>query len=38
MTGDGICLSGWGLFKPAIAKLVIEDMPRMISPMFILLV
>lgn len=38
MTGGGIWLSGWGLFKPAIAKLVREDMPRMIVPMFILLV
>lgn len=38
MTGGGIWLSGWGLFKPAIAKLVRDDMPRMIIPMFILLV
>ena len=38
MTGDGIWLSGWGLFKPAISKLVREDMARMLVPMFILLV
>ena len=38
MTGDGIWLSGWGLFKPAISKLVREDMVRMLVPMFILLV
>jgi len=38
MTGGGIWLSGWNLFKPAIAKLVREDMPRMLVPMFILLV
>ena len=38
MTGDGIWLSGWDLFKPAIAKLVREDMTRMLVPMFILLV
>jgi predicted RND superfamily exporter protein len=38
MTGGGIWLSGWGLFKPAIAKLVREDMTRMLVPMFILLV
>ncbi|NJR41454.1 MAG: MMPL family transporter [Akkermansiaceae bacterium] len=36
--GDGIWLSGWDLFKPAIAKLVREDMIRMLAPMFILLV
>jgi predicted RND superfamily exporter protein len=38
MTGDGIWLSGWELFKPAIAKLVREDMVQMLVPMFILLV
>ncbi len=38
MTGDGIWLSGWDLFKPAIAKLVREDVTRMLVPMFVLLV
>ena len=38
MTGGGIWLSGWDLFKPAIAKLVREDMTRMLVPMFVLLV
>lgn len=38
LTGDGIWLSGWDLFKPAIAKLVREDMVHMLVPMFILLV
>ncbi len=38
MTGEGVWLSGWELFKPAIAGLVKSDMPRMIVPMFILLV
>ncbi|MEO5916580.1 MAG: MMPL family transporter [Luteolibacter sp.] len=38
MTGGGIWLSGWGLFKPAIAKLVADDMTRMLVPMFVLLV
>jgi predicted RND superfamily exporter protein len=38
LAGDGIWLSGWGLFKPAIAKLVREDMTRMLVPMFVLLV
>lgn len=38
MTGGGIWLSGWDLFKPAISKLVREDMTRMLVPMFILLV
>ena len=38
MTGGGIWLSGWDLFKPAIAKLVREDMLRMLVPMFILLI
>ncbi|MEO7100268.1 MAG: MMPL family transporter [Luteolibacter sp.] len=38
ITGGGIWLSGWALFKPAIAKLVGKDMTRMLVPMFILLV
>ena len=38
MMGDGIWLSGWDLFKPAISKLVREDMTRMLVPMFILLI
>lgn len=38
MAGDGIWLSGWDLFKPAIAELVSRDMPRMLVPMFVLLV
>jgi uncharacterized protein len=38
MTGNGIWLSGWSLFKPAISKLVREDMTRMLVPMFVLLV
>jgi predicted RND superfamily exporter protein len=38
ITGGGIWLSGWDLFKPAIAKLVKQDMTRMLVPMFILLV
>jgi predicted RND superfamily exporter protein len=38
LTGDGIWLSGWDLFRPAISKLVREDMTRMLVPMFILLV
>ena len=38
MTGGGIWLSGWDLFKPAISKLVREDMTKMLVPMFILLV
>ncbi len=38
LTGDGIWLSGWNLFKPAIAKLVKDDMTQMLVPMFILLV
>jgi predicted RND superfamily exporter protein len=37
MTGDGIWLSGWDLFKPAIAKLAREDTIRMLVPMFVLL-
>ena len=38
MTGDGIWLSGWDLFKPAISRLVSEDMTRMLVPMFVLLI
>lgn len=38
LTGGGIWLSGWDLFKPAIAKLVKDDMLRMLAPMFLLLV
>lgn len=38
LAGDGIWLSGWDLFKPAIAKLVRDDMFQMLVPMFILLV
>jgi len=38
ITGDGIWLSGWDLFRPAIANLVREDMLRMLVPMFVLLV
>lgn len=38
MTGGGIWLSGWGLFKPAISRLVREDMTRMLVPMLVLLV
>lgn len=38
IAGDGIWLSSWSLFKPAISKLVNEDMLRMLLPMGILLV
>jgi len=38
LAGDGIWLSSWELFKPAISKLVDEDMTRMLLPMGILLV
>ena len=38
MTGGGIWLSGWNLFKPAISRLVSEDMTRMLVPMFVLLI
>jgi uncharacterized protein len=38
MTGGGIWLSGWNLFKPAISRLVNEDMTRMLVPMFVLLI
>jgi uncharacterized protein len=37
LTGDGIWLSGWDLFKPAIAKLVSEDLTRVLVPMFVFL-
>jgi hypothetical protein len=38
IAGDGIWLSSWGLFKPAIANLVSQDLWRMLVPMFALLV
>lgn len=38
LAGDGIWLSSWALFKPAISKLVNEDMSRMLLPMGVLLV
>lgn len=38
LTGGGIWLSGWDLFKPAISKLVKDDTMRMLLPMFVLLV
>ena len=38
MTGGGIWLSGWNLFKPAISRLVSQDMTRMLVPMFVLLI
>lgn len=38
LNSEGIWLSGWSLFKPAIAGLVKEDMTRMLVPMGILLV
>jgi uncharacterized protein len=38
IAGSGIWLSGWDLFKPAIAKLVRHDMVRMLIPMGLLLV
>ncbi|MFT4177098.1 MAG: MMPL family transporter [Luteolibacter sp.] len=37
MAGDGIWLSGWSLFQPAISRLVKTDMTRMLVPMFALL-
>lgn len=37
LNADGIWLSGWSLFKPAIAGLVKEDMTRMLVPMGVLL-
>ena len=38
LNSDGIWLSGWSLFKPAIAGLVKDDMTRMLVPMGVLLV
>ncbi|MFT3990655.1 MAG: MMPL family transporter [Luteolibacter sp.] len=38
MAGDGIWLSGWSLFQPAISRLVKTDMTRMLVPMFALLI
>jgi len=38
LSGGGIWLSGWELFKPAISRLVEKDMLQMLVPMFILLV
>ncbi|WP_367873872.1 MMPL family transporter [Luteolibacter sp. Populi] len=38
LNGDGIWLSGWSLFKPAIAGLVKDDMARMLLPMGVLLI
>jgi predicted RND superfamily exporter protein len=38
MTGGGIWLSSWSLFKPAVAKLVNDDLLRMLVPMSVLLV
>lgn len=37
LNGDGIWLSGWSLFKPAISGLVKDDMGRMLLPMGLLL-
>ena len=37
LTGDGIWLTSWEMFKPAIAELVREDMGRMLVPMFVVL-
>ncbi len=37
LAGGGIWLSGWELFRPAIAGLVREDLPKMLVPMFLLL-
>jgi predicted RND superfamily exporter protein len=37
LNSDGIWLSGWSLFKPAIAGLVKDDMTRMLVPMGVLL-
>jgi predicted RND superfamily exporter protein len=37
MNGDGIWLSGWGLFKPALSKLIRSDVMRMLVPMMVLL-
>lgn len=38
IAGDGIWLSSWSLFKPAISKLVNVDLKRMLLPMGILLI
>ncbi len=38
LNGDGIWLSGWSLFKPAISGLVKDDVGRMLLPMGVLLV
>ncbi len=38
LAGDGIWLSSWSLFRPAVSKLVNEDMVRMLLPMSLLLV
>ena len=38
ISGGGIWLSGWELFRPAISRLVEKDMFRMLVPMFVLLV
>lgn len=37
LNGDGIWLSGWSLFKPAISGLVKDDMTKMLLPMGLLL-
>lgn len=38
LNGDGIWLSGWSLFKPAISGLVKDDVHRMLLPMGVLLI
>lgn len=38
LNGDGIWLSGWSLFKPAISGLVKDDVGRMLLPMSVLLI
>ncbi|MCW1912488.1 MMPL family transporter [Luteolibacter sp. GHJ8] len=38
LNGDGIWLSGWSLFKPAISGLVKDDTAKMLLPMGVLLV
>ena len=38
LSGDGIWLCGWELFKPAISRLVKEDLVNMLAPMGVLLV
>jgi len=37
MNGGGIWLSSWGLFKPALTKLINADITRMLAPMMVLL-